>query len=275
MNSLQPIQNILVCPVCRSELQIKQDDITCTNCKRVYPIHDSVPQFAVFENDVDVLKEAAEISKNNYEQRYEDFEKARNYNLKYNRKLLKRLSTRRENQILQRLLRQQKHCATRLEIPCGGGRMSPQLENATDLLIQADVGLGQILYGMTKEKLKIPQIWMTASTFHIPLQDNSVDAAVCIRLSHHLPTYKQREDLLAELLRVARRYVVMTFFDYHSIKNTLRRLKNSNPKLTMKLSQVSSVAAAHGAKLVACPRLSIIGSGHRYGLMVKTHIFKK
>jgi ubiquinone/menaquinone biosynthesis C-methylase UbiE len=107
----------------------------------------------------------------------------------------------------------------------------------------------------------------------MPLRDNSVDAAVCIRLSHHLPTYKQREDLLAELLRVARSYVVMTFFDYHSIKNILRRLRNSKPKLTMTLSQVSSIAAEHDAKLVACPRLSILGSGHRYALMVKTPSF--
>ena len=157
-----------------------------------------------------------------------------------------------------------------LEIPCGGGRISPQLVSATDLLIQADVGLGQILYGMTREKLNIPQIWMSASAFQIPLQNDSVDAVVCIRLSHHLPTYKQREDLLAELLRVARRYVVMTFFDFHSIKNILRRLRRSRPKLTMTLSQVSSIAAMHGARLVACPRLSILGSGHRYALMVKS-----
>ena len=273
MNSIQPIQNILVCPACRSGLQIKQDVITCTNCKREYPIHDGIPQFAVYKNDEAGLKEALEPSKNNYEQRYEDFEKARNYNLKYDRKLLKRLSTRREYQLLQRLLGQQKHCATMLEIPCGGGRISPQLENATDMLIQADVGLGQILYGMTREKLRIPQIWMTASAFHIPLQDNSVDAAVCIRLSHHLPDSRQREDLLAELLRVARHYVVMTFFDYHSIKNTLRRLRKSKPKLTMTLSRVSSIAAMHGAKLIACPRLSIIGSGHRYALLVKSPSF--
>lgn len=270
MNNLQPIANILVCPVCRRGLQINQHDITCTYCDRKYPIHDGIPQFAVYQGDADAAEEAVAISGNSYEQRYEDFEKAKNYNLKYDRKPLKRLSTMREHQILQHLLKRQPHCATMLEIPCGGGRITPQLEHATDLLIQADAGLGQILYGMTKEKLRIPQIWMTANAFHIPLQDNSVDAVVCIRLSHHLPTYGQREVLLAELLRVAREYVIMTFFDYHSIKNTLRRLRNKRPKLTMKLSQVSAVAAAHGARLVACPRLSIIGSGHRYALMVKT-----
>ncbi len=273
MNSIQPIKNILVCPACRGRLHFEQHDITCLNCKQVYPIHENIPQFAVYESDEASSKDLTDLSKNNYEQRYEHFEKARNYNLKYERKPLKRLSTRREYQILQRLLGQQKHCATMLEIPCGGGRISPKLVKATDLLIQADVGLGQILYGMTKERLKIPQIWMTASAFRIPLQDSSLDAAICIRLSHHLPTSKQREDLLTELLRVARRYVVMTFFDYHSIKNSLRRLRYSKPKLTMTLSQVASIAAMHGAKLVACPRLSIIGSGHRYALMVKTSSF--
>jgi len=270
MNSLRPIQNILVCPGCRGGLRIDAHAVTCLNCKQVYPIHENIPQFAVYENDETTLKDVVQTSKNNYEQRYEDFEKAKNYNLKYDRKPLKRLSTKREYQILKHLLGSQKHCATMLEIPCGGGRISPQLVPATDLLIQADVGLGQILYGMSREKLNIPQIWMTASAFHIPLQNNSVDAAICIRLSHHLPTYQQREDLLAELLRVAKRYVVMTFFDFHSIKNLLRRLRQSRPKLTMTLSQVSSIAAQHGATLAACPRLSILGSGHRYALMVKS-----
>ena len=176
MNHLEQIKNILVCPACRSGLQVKQHAITCTNCKRVYPIHENIPQFAIYQNDDAALKEVAEISKNNYEQRYEDFEKARNYNLKYDREPLKRLSTIREYQILKRLLGQQKHCATMLGNPCGGGRISSQLVDATDLLIQADVGLGQILYAMTKEKFKIPQIWMTASAFRIPLQDSSVDA---------------------------------------------------------------------------------------------------
>lgn len=270
MNSLQPIQNILVCPACRGDLQIENHDITCTHCKQVYPMHENIPQFAVYESEEAVSNDAAGISKNNYEHRYEDFEKAKNYNLKYDRKPLKRLSTKREHQILRHLLGRQRHCATMLEIPCGGGRISPQLAAATDLLIQADVGLGQILYAMTKEKLNTPQIWMTASAFQIPLQDAGVDAAVCIRLSHHLPTYKQREDLLTELLRVARRYVIMTFFDYHSIKNILRRLRHSRPKLTMTLSQVSSIADRYGAKLATCPRLSIIGSGHRYALLVKS-----
>ena len=273
MNDLQALKYILVCPVCRGNLKTNSHDINCLNCKRVYPIHETIPQFSIFNFKETTKDEDGDELTIDYEQRYVDFEKARNYNLKYEQKPLKRMSTVREYQILKRILGQQQHCRTMLEIPCGGSRISSRLAGATDLLIEADIGLGQVLYGMSQEKLKIPQIWMTASAFRIPLQDSSVDAAVCIRLSHHLPTSKQRENLLAELLRVARRYVLMTFFDYHSTKNILRRLRNSKPKLTMTVSQVASVAAAHGAKLLSCPRLSIIGSGHRYALMVKTRSF--
>ncbi len=148
---------------------------------------------------------------------------------------------------------------------------SPQLAGATDLLIQTDIGLGQILYALTKDKFNTHQIWMTASAFRIPLQDSSVDATVCIRLSHHIVTAKQRESLLVELLRVSQRFVIMTYFDYHSIKNKLRRVRKKKSKLTMTKSQISELAAAHGAELVANPPLSLIGSGHRYALVVKNH----
>jgi uncharacterized protein YbaR (Trm112 family)/ubiquinone/menaquinone biosynthesis C-methylase UbiE len=271
MNELEPIKSMLVCPACRRELQFHQYEIACKNCNRIYPIRADIPQFAIHKEDAAASVETSMKSTPSYEQRYVDFEKAKNYNLKYDRKLLKRFSTIREYQILKRLLSGQQRCATMLEIPCGGGRLSPQLIDATDLLIQADIGMGQILYAMTQETFNIPQIYMTASAFSIPLRDSSVDASVCVRLSHHLATAKQRESLLAELLRVSRRYVIMTFFDDNSIKNKLRRLRGKRTKLTMTIAQISELAAAQGARLAASPWLSVIGSGHRYALVVKSN----
>ncbi|MCD6272980.1 MAG: Trm112 family protein [Deltaproteobacteria bacterium] len=62
MNDLQPIENILVCPACRSELDINRDDITCANCKQVYPIYENIPQFAIDENVEAPKKEVAQSS---------------------------------------------------------------------------------------------------------------------------------------------------------------------------------------------------------------------
>ncbi|UCF94355.1 MAG: class I SAM-dependent methyltransferase, partial [Desulfobacterales bacterium] len=233
-------------------------------------VQDGVPLLAVFSAAHTAGGAQPVGSTVRYEQQYEDFERAQKYNLKYERQFLKRLSTKREHQLLRRLLGRQAHCARILEIPCGGGRISPQLAGVTDLLIQADIGLGQVRYGKTRPRLPIPQVWMTASAFHIPLRDAGVDAVVCIRLAHHLGTAQEREDLVVELLRVARRYVIMTFFDDDSLKNNLRRLRGKKPKRTMKVSRVAQLAANGGAELAVCPRLAFVGSGHRYALMVKT-----
>jgi ubiquinone/menaquinone biosynthesis C-methylase UbiE len=143
----------------------------------------------------------------------------------------------------------------------------------TELLIEADIGVGQVLYGKRHSKLDTPQIWMTASAFHIPFRDNSVDGTVCCRLCHHLPSAIERERLVEELLRVSRRFVIMTFFDYYSLKNWLRRARRpfnkKPPKMTMTVQRVRELAEANGARLVQYPMLAPTSSGHRYALMVK------
>ena len=42
---------ILVCPVCKAELELKQnpDGLKCVQCKRVYPIRDDIPVMLVDE----------------------------------------------------------------------------------------------------------------------------------------------------------------------------------------------------------------------------------
>jgi uncharacterized protein YbaR (Trm112 family) len=42
---------ILVCPVCKADLELKQDPdgLKCVQCKRVYPIRDDIPVMLVDE----------------------------------------------------------------------------------------------------------------------------------------------------------------------------------------------------------------------------------
>lgn len=99
---------------------------------------------------------------------------------------------------------------------------------------------------------------------------------MCVRLNHHLPTADERERLVRELLRVARKFVVMTFFDYHSLKNLGRRLRRpldkKPPKMTMTVARVHELAREGGFELVEWPALARLGSGHRYALMVETDL---
>jgi len=271
---LGAIQDLLVCPACSGRLEAGAAELACAGCRRTFAVRDGVPLLAMMEESEPEVSAHRGPTRTSYQQEYQQVGAAADYNTKYERELLKRWSTRREYQILNRLLASQPRSQTLLELPCGGGRLSPGLAPYAECLIEADVALGQVLYGRQHCRLDTPQIWLTASALRIPLRDAAVDGVVCVRLCHHLPHPTERERLVAELLRVARRFVIVTFFDFHSLKNLLRRLRrpfdHKRPKYTMTRAEVRAIAAGHGARLAACPALAWLGSGHRYALLVKS-----
>ncbi len=269
---LQRIAELLICPACSADLSIRDEDILCRSCGATYPMRNGVPLLARLGTSNTWGETQQTPQSETYQEQYQEIDDATEYNLEYRAELLKRASTRREYKIIRALVGQ-RHCGTILDLPCGGGRLTPAFAEAADLIIEADIALGQVLWSIKDVSISTPRILMTASAFHIPLRDNSVDATVCVRLCHHLPTAAERERLVGEILRVSRQFVLMTYFDFHSVKNTLRRLRQpftgKPPKMTMKTSRVAALAKEHGAELVACPALSFLGSGHRYALMVK------
>jgi hypothetical protein len=318
MAPLRRIVDILVCPACKGRLEPAPEALACAGCRRIYPVVEGVPLLTLFSPGAGTGGAAAGRSTRDYEERYQDIDRARRYNEKYARQPLKRLSTWRERAILGRLLARGGPCETLLEVPCGGGRLSAVLAPAAGLLIQADIGLGQVLLARSsagggktgspppaeargdRKGAAFPQtgghgeapgnagsgpetplvdgrtgagrpsrIWISASALRLPFADRGVDAAVCIRLAHHLRDQAEREALLVELLRVARRYVIVTFFDHHAVKNRLRLARGKRSKLTMTAAQVARLAEAAGAAMIACPRLSWWGSGHRYALLAR------
>jgi len=273
-SGLAAIQDLLACPHCRGPLQLKEESFFCQPCAKSFSICDEIPMLAALDEAEVNAPAHRGPTRASYQKEYQQVEAAAEYNLKYERHLLKRMSTRREFQLLHRLLGSQPRSHTLLELPCGGGRLSPAMAKFADLLIEADVAVGQVQYGRQNSRSETPQVWMTASALSIPFREAAVDGVVCIRLCHHLHQPEERQQLLGELLRVARRFVIMTFFDFHSLKNLLhrarRRFSGKRPKYTMTVSEVREIAQRHGAKLAACPALSPIGSGHRYALLVKS-----
>jgi SAM-dependent methyltransferase len=276
INRLKAIEDLLACPSCRKALQIGDDQIACAGCGARYPIHEGVPLLARLGTPADAKEDISPGDGNTsdpYQKQYQDIRDAAQYNADYKERFLKRMSTRREFSLLSSLLSSQGHCKTILDVPSGGGRLSGQIANFADLMIEADIAQGQVMYGKQNCRVATPQIWMTASAFCLPFRDNSVDATVCCRLCHHLPTEQERAALVTELLRVSRKFVLMTFFDYRSVKNLLRRVRRpfdgQPPKMTMKIEEVVALARRGGASVVQSPYLAPLSSGHRYALMVK------
>ena len=270
---IEAVAGLLACPACKTGLAVGVATIDCSSCGASYPIREGVPLLAIRGTSDTWGEPQGTTQSEDYQAAYERVDRAVTYNQKYRAELLKRSSTRREYQLLQRHIARVGRSRVILDLPCGGGRLTPAFAHAADLVIEADIAIGQVLYGRVDSSVATPRFWMTASAFHIPLVDDSVDGAICVRLSHHLPTAAERERLLRELLRVSRRFVIMTFFDHHSLKNTLRRLtrpfNHKPPKMTMTIAGVEQLARASRARVVAAPMLSPIGSGHRYALIVK------
>jgi len=267
-NQLSTIAGLLACPWCTGALTVGSTELTCQACAQVYPVQQGIALLARIGTPEEPRVHGPAPTSLSYQRQYEDVTEAAKYNEGY-KKLSKMINTTREHSVLNRLLRAQPRSSTLLDLPAGGGRLSPALEQHTDLLIESDAALGQLLYGAADPALKKTAVRMTASAFHIPLKSGAVDATVCCRLSHHLPTTAERERLVAELLRVSKRFVIMTFFDHDSHKNRRRLTLGKPSKLTMTISQVAELAHRGGAELVAQPAMFPFFSGHRYAVMVK------
>lgn len=267
------IAELLACPGCRGSLEIGAEALRCGACRSSFAVHEGIPLLAIRGTSETWGEPQATAQSSAYQAEYQRVENAATYNLAYRDKLLKRSSTRREFELIGRHIARVGRSRVILDLPCGGGRLTPAFAGSADLVIEADIALGQLLYGRRESSVATPRAWMTASAFHIPLRDRAVDGTISVRLSHHLPTAAERERHLTELLRVSQRFVIMTFFDHHSLKNRLRQLRRpfdrQPPKMTMTTARVAELARAHGARLVDAPPLSRIGSGHRYALIVR------
>ena len=277
MSPAQPdiasIERLLACPECRGPVSVGPDWIRCESCEARYPIQDGVALLAVRGGSETwgVAQDAEQGTE--YQDEFQDIAKAAEYNLQFRRRPLKLGVTPRESRLIRRAVGKVGRSRAILEIPCGGGRLTPAFADATDLVIEADIAIGQVLYGRKASTAGVPRVWMTASAFHIPLRDRSVDGVVCVRLSHHLPTAAERDRLFAELLRVSSRFVIVTYFDRHSLKHLTWRIRHpfsrKARKPALSKSEVAALAQENGARLVSREPLSRFGSGHRYALLVR------
>ena len=267
--ALRPILDSLACPWCKSALATAPTGLRCTKCPAEFPARDGILDLARRGTAETWGAADSQASSQRYQEAYTALDQAKDYNREYEVFPLKRMSTMRERSLIARLLGSQGKVGTLLELPCGGGRLSPSFAPWADLLIQADTGWGQLLVANQRPPLPTPRVLMSASGFHIPFRDASLDGVACVRLNHHLPTNEERHRLVHELLRVAKKYVLMTFFDQRSIKARVRVMRGRPAKLTMTSEEVAGIAREHGAKVVAEPMISWLNSGHRYALMVK------
>jgi len=165
---------------------------------------------------------------------------------------------RRERACLERLLRKRGAAPgqTVLDMPCGYGRIAPLL-----------VGLGltplsgDISFAMARRASRRPEAasgigQLVGDSEQIPLATNTVDGATCIRLIEHFRLGQRRTDVMRELGRVVRRWLVVSFYDGASIHGKTKRLasKMRGKKVSVAMQSRASFRAeadAAGLTVVA------------------------
>lgn len=265
MDHLSKILPQLICPECREDLGFLEKGLTCQGCSKTYEIADGIPLLGQVASTKD---RAAETSVD-YQTKFQASNIGERYQQRYRDSWHKEFATKREIKCLTELLSSQSRCGRLLDMPCGGGRVSGPMANSTDFLIQADIGLSQVKTARELMGSGIDAVWLTASVFAIPLKDNSVDATVCNRLAHHLPSGPEQEQLIKELLRVSSRFVILSYYDEHSVKSMSRRLRGKKPGHTMARKTLRQLAERYNASVAKDIPLLCPGSRLRYALLKK------
>ncbi|MFT4511824.1 MAG: ubiquinone/menaquinone biosynthesis C-methylase UbiE [Planctomycetota bacterium] len=139
---------------------------------------------------------------------------------------------------------------TVLDLPCGTGRLLPFLREHGHQVAQGDGAFAMLEQadsrGMRGELL------VQANALQIPFGDGSVDGVVMFRFLHHLPP-EAAKSAIAEACRVARRFVVVSFFHpcsmHHLQRRTRQLLGTPATRFAMTLAAIKKTAKRHGFEL--------------------------
>lgn len=141
---------------------------------------------------------------------------------------------------------------TVLDLPCGAGRLLPLLRDELGARVaQADGSLAMLRQALAAGAAPRAQ----ADAMATPFADRGVDGVVQFRFLHHLPA-DASDRAIAECCRVARRFVVVSFFHPCSAHALRRRLGAALGRPVRRhertLAAIDRAFAAHGFARTAC-----------------------
>lgn len=197
---------------------------------------------------------------------------AESYKADYDRKLHRKVSDRLERAIFARMFAVIGHSESLLDLPCGAGRLFDLFQQHARRVIEADFSPSMLRLNAADHD-RCAAGYLRCSGLVIPLGDRSIDTVVSVRLNHHLAQANDREQHVRELLRVANKAVIVTYFSHYSLKNWLRRLRKpfnrKSDKHTLATRRLLAIAREAGFVPRRLEPLSRFGSGHVFALLVR------
>ncbi len=135
---------------------------------------------------------------------------------------------RREQNILQGFL---SRCAGSgqmiLDVPCGYGRFSEALLDFSPRVLGSDLSLSMVQTMLARSSASRSRLWGVVgnAVSGLPFRSASVSGIVSVRLFQHLHTGGEREAVLREFSRIARDFVVLSYYRWNALHAVHRRLR--------------------------------------------------
>lgn len=151
---------------------------------------------------------------------------ARDYFIKHQDGLARRLSHQRDLQLARRALALAGEPGLVLDLPSGAGRFWPMLaEKPNRVIIGADNSAAMIETACAAQPPEVVARVrpLQTSAFAIDLPDNAVDSIFCMRLFHHIGDPAHRMKILSEFQRVSRDSVIVSLWVDGNFKAWRRR----------------------------------------------------
>ena len=180
---------------------------------------------------------------------------------KYTRGLTDTPSHKREMRCIRAALRGVPSGARVLDLPCGTGRLLPELSGMGFVVTEADSSphmIDQARAFAVARGVKVPdERFVVASVFETGFSADQFDATVCNRLFHHFFESDVRQRALRELRRITRGTIVVSFFSSRSFLGTLfgvrdrLRSRRATDRVPISPSTFARDAEAAGLKVTA------------------------
>jgi SAM-dependent methyltransferase len=183
------------------------------------------------------------------EERYRSRAGAAAYARKFSRSWARRLSNWRELAMVAKALARAGRAERLLDCPCGAGRLVPVLARSARRVTALDFSPGMLREARgALGPLALPVEFVQGSVLALPFPDREFDVAVCHRLLHHLSA-EERAAALAELARISRRCVVLSFANAEAAQARRRRRRGSTSCTLLSESELAAEARVHGLEL--------------------------
>lgn len=126
-----------------------------------------------------------------------------------------------------------------LDVPSGFGRFCEVMLSVSARLIDADrsESMAARASARARELGGKETGGVGADLTALPFPDGTFDVILCMRLLHHIHDPEARQKMFAELARVSRKHVVISFYD----RNPLHQLQRTLTEITNKKRRASRI----------------------------------